>query len=327
MAIPGHDAVAWVLKRLSGANDPAAERRRWWLVGLVLLAVLGVGMIASISMRLRRGVDALHTGLSRLEDDFEYRLPPIGGDLGSVAYAINRMAERRGALEVTLRRQDRLAALGKVVSGVAHEIRNPLNSLMLTLEVLDRRVHKGAAAGDEVRQAIDEVHRLDQILARLLAFGRPDFDNRRVQDVRPLLERALRIVDERAQRKRVSIAVHTPATDLLSADLDALAIEQILINLLLNGIDASPEGGTIKVATFADRDGLRIEVADSGDGIPADVRAQIFNPFFTTKENGTGLGLALSREMASHHGGTLEFESNGGGTTFVLRLPSRLEPV
>ena len=320
VAVPPNDTIAWVLKRLSGANNPAAQRRRWWLAGLVLSAVLGLAMTFTISFRLQHGVEALQTGLSRLEHDFDYRLPPIAGDLGGVAQAVNRVADRRGTLEQTLRRQDRLAALGRVVSGVAHEIRNPLNSLRLTLELLDRRVRKGAAAGEEVREAIDEVDRLDQTLGRLLTFGRPDVHNRRVHDLQPLVDRAVRIVGDQARKKDVRLVLHA-ATGPLKAEVDALAIEQILINLLMNAIDASPERGTVTISTRVGIDGVRVEVADTGRGIEPTDREQIFNPYFTTKENGTGLGLAISREMASHHDGSLEFESNEDGTTFALLLP------
>jgi signal transduction histidine kinase len=306
-------------------NDPAFQRRRWWLAGLVLSAMLGLGAIVSISIRLRQGVDTLRTGLGRLESDFIYRLPSTAGDLGKVAQAINRMADRRGALETTLRRQDRLAALGRVVAGVAHEIRNPLNSLMLTLELLDRRTRQGTASGQEVRQAIEEVDRLGQILDRLLAFGRPEFENRRVQDLQPLLERARRVIQDEAQRRNVEVAVADSTPGRLQANVDALAIEQVLINLLLNAIDASPGGTSVTVEAATEPQGIRIEVHDKGPGIPEAAREHIFDPYFTTKENGTGLGLAVSREIVCQHGGSLEFESNGSGTTFVLRLPAPLE--
>jgi signal transduction histidine kinase len=320
-----HEAAAWTLKRLPRVNDPAFQRRRWWLAGLVLSAMLGLGAIVSISIRLRQGVDTLRTGLGRLESDFIYRLPSTAGDLGKVAQAINRMADRRGALETTLRRQDRLAALGRVVAGVAHEIRNPLNSLMLTLELLDRRTRQGTASGQEVRQAIEEVDRLGQILDRLLAFGRPEFENRRVQDLQPLLERARRVIQDEAQRRNVEVAVADSTPGRLQANVDALAIEQVLINLLLNAIDASPGGTSVTVEAATEPQGIRIEVHDKGPGIPEAAREHIFDPYFTTKENGTGLGLAVSREIVCQHGGSLEFESNGSGTTFVLRLPAPLE--
>jgi two-component system sensor histidine kinase HydH len=164
------------------------------------------------------------------------------------------------------------------------------------------------------------VDRLDQTLGRLLTFGRPHVRNRRLHDLRPLVDRAVRIVDDQARNKNVHLLLQA-APEPLKADVDALAIEQILINLLMNAIDASPEHGTVTIAARVEPQGIRVEVADTGRGIdPAD-REQIFNPYFTTKESGTGLGLAISREMASHHDGSLDFESTENGTTFALRLP------
>ena len=318
--VSSQDAVAWALKRLPGANDPAAQRRRWWLAALVLLTVLGLGSVVLISIRLRKSVDVVNAGLGRLEHDFSYRLPAIGGDMGRLARAINQMADRRSILEATLRRQDRLAALGKVVAGVAHEIRNPLNSMRLTLEMLDRRMQRKSASGEEVQAAIEEVDRLDRILAQLLSVGRPDLDDRKVQNLQPLLDRAVRIVQDQSQRKDVEVK-YTNDSGGLDADVDALSIEQVLINLLLNAIDASPAGRTVRIAAAAGQRELRIEVNDEGPGIPEGARDHLFDPFFTTKENGTGLGLTVSREIARQHGGSLEFESRGAGTTFVLKLP------
>jgi signal transduction histidine kinase len=317
------DGVAWALKRLPAANDPGAQRRRWWLAGLVLSAVLGLGALVSTSIRLRQGVDTLNKGLARLENDFSYRLPPVGGDFGRVATSVNRMSDRRAALEGHLRRQDRLAALGRVVAGVAHEIRNPLNSLALTLELLARRVQRGTATGEEIRDAIEEVNRLEQILARLLAFSGTRMESHIEQDLSPLLQRALRVVHEQAQQKQVRIALSVQDAPL-RAVVDGLAIEQVMINLLLNAIDASPKGGTVTLSAEAELGRIRIAICDQGPGIPENVRDHVFDPYFTTKENGTGLGLAISREIAGQHGGNLEFTSATGGSTFTLTLPVRL---
>src|SRR5690606_30998962 len=133
-------AVAWSLKRIAGVRDPIYIRRQWGLLALVLLATMAVGGVVAMSVRLRRGVDAVNAGLKRLESDFSYRFPEGTGELGAIAAAINHMADKRAELEATLRRQDRLAALGKVVGGVAHEIRNPLNSMRLALELANRRL-------------------------------------------------------------------------------------------------------------------------------------------------------------------------------------------
>ena len=129
----------------------------------------------------------------------------IRGDLGQVAQAINRMAERRAALEEKLRQQDRLAALGKVVAGVAHEVRNPLNSIKLTLQLLDRRLKKGIAASNEVEECLQEIDRLDMIVGRLLAFGRPVMTNRHMQEIEPLIHQAIKMVHEPMQQKSVQI--------------------------------------------------------------------------------------------------------------------------
>jgi signal transduction histidine kinase len=315
-------SLAWTVKRLAGVRDPVVERRRWWLAGLVTSALLGLGGLISISIRLRRGVDTVNLGLHRLESDFTHRLPAIGGDFGEIGKAINQMASRRQALEATLRQQDRLAALGKVVAGVAHEIRNPLNSIRLTLELLGRRVQRGVVRGDEVEGALDEVDRLDRILARLLAFGRPGLEERRVQDVRPLIERAVKMVQEQSQSKNVPIKLESEG-ETFEADVDGLQLEQVLLNLLLNAVEASPGGRPVRVEAARQKGAVQIRVSDEGPGIAESIRDHVFDPYFTTKETGSGLGLAVSREVIAHHGGELTFESNGRGTTFVLRLPAR----
>jgi signal transduction histidine kinase len=319
----GGGAIAWTLKRLAGIRDPGLERRRGWLAGLVLATLLGVGGIISISLHLRRGLATVNAGLRRLQDDFSYRMPPIPGEFGDVAQAINNMADRRKALEVKLRQQDRLAALGKVVSGVAHEIRNPLNSLRLTLELLERRTRRGAARSDEIHEAIGEVDRLDQILGRLLAFGRPALDERRRQEVRPLVDRAVRLVQEQARSKSVVISTAYPDHDPVEAEVDGLQLEQVLINLLLNAIEASPPGQEVELSVMKREEQIEIRVRDHGAGIPASVAEHIFDPYFTTKETGNGLGLAVSREVVARHGGALEYEACADGAAFVVELPVR----
>jgi signal transduction histidine kinase len=321
--VEGHDVHAWSLKRLGETRDPAAEARRWWLAALVLSALTGLGGMISITVHLRRGVDTVNQGLARLESDFAHRLPEIQGDFGRISSAINQMADRRRELESTVRQQDRLAALGKVVSGVAHEIRNPLNSIRLSLELLHRRLQRGAARGEEVRGAMEEVDRLDRILARLLAFGRPSLDDRKMQPLLPLVERAAGMVRELSERKGVEVRVQWNGDEPVEADVDALQVEQVLINLLLNAIEASPAGGAVEVVIGARNGSVELRVKDQGCGIPAAIRDHVFDPYFTTKDSGNGLGLAVSREVVANHGGELGFETGERGATFLLRLPVR----
>jgi signal transduction histidine kinase len=320
-------AVAWTARRASLTRDPMAEPGRLWLSALVFFTIIGMFGIVSIWYMLHSGVAGIRKGLHKLEDDFTYRLPMIRGDLGLITQAINGMAERRVALEAELRRQDRLAALGKVVSGVAHEVRNPLNSMKLTLQLLDRRLKKGAPVTHEIQEALREIDRLDMIVGRLLAFGRPGMINRQVQNVMPLIEQAARMVQEPAGQKKVRINIQKPEPDA-AADVDGPQIVQVLINLLLNAIDASPSSGTVQVDVALAETEVRIVVTDQGGGIPEESKPHVFDAYYTTKPNGSGLGLAVSREIVANHGGSLDFETRPSGTTFILALPTdRSQPL
>lgn len=319
--LEGSAGAAFALKRLSRARDPVGRRRRWVYGALALSAMLGVGAMVSLWFALRTGVARISAGLRFMQHDFTYRLPAIGGEFGRISRAINEMADRRTALEAEVRRQERLAALGKVVAGVAHEIRNPLNSMRLTLELLERRLKKGAASGEEVRAAIGEIDRLDRILARLLAFGRPAPADRRPQSLRPLLEEAVHMVQEQARTKGLQILVQAPPAELI-ADVDGPQIVQVLVNLLLNAIEASPLSGRIEIAARAGDGRIEVRVTDYGPGIPDEIRPHIFDAFFTTRAEGAGLGLSVSREIVAAHGGELDYDPQGPGTTFRMSLPA-----
>jgi signal transduction histidine kinase len=316
-------AAAWTLKRVSWADQPGVGRRTAWTVALALSAALGIAGTLSVWLFLRFGVQTIRSGLRRLEQDFSYRLPAIPGELGEIAQAVNQMAGRRAALEGELRRQDRLAVLGKLVAVVAHEIRNPLNSLRLTLELLRRRMEKRAARPEDVEAALGQVDRLDGILTRLLAFGRAAPLDRRPQDLLPVLEQAVRMAAESARPKGVEVKLHPAPQTTLLAEVDVAQIQQVLLNLLLNAVEASSPGQSVEVRCSPQQETLTISVTDHGPGIPEEVRPYVFDAFFTTKPNGTGLGLAVSREIVGRHGGQLDFQTGPAGTTFRLRLPLR----
>jgi signal transduction histidine kinase len=319
-SVRSNEMTIWTMRRVTVLRYPLFATNHGWLGALVFLTILGVGGIISIWYMLHSGVKGIRQGLRRLEDNFSFRLPAIRGDLGQVASAINRMAERRMALEEKLRQQDRLAALGKVVGGVAHEVRNPLNSIKLTLQLLERRLKKGVATSNEVQECLQEIDRLDMIVSRLLAFGRPAMTNRRVQKIAPLIPQAIKMVHDPMQKKDVRIDTIIMDEEL-AADVDGSQIIQVLINLLLNAIDASPARGTVKLTVTGLGLNVCIRIADEGTRIPDDVRPHVFDAYYTTKPEGSGLGLAVSREIVVNHGGALEFESEAGGTTFIMLLP------
>ena len=319
--VAGRPIRVWTLKRLLNVNNAGASQRTWLLGGLAVSALLGFGALLSMSLQLRRGVDQLQQGLRQLEGDLSYRLPSVSGDLGAVASSVNKMADARDALEQQLRQRERLAALGRVVGGVAHEIRNPLSSMRLTLELLARKIRKGEADISQIDAAVAEVDRLDVILTKLLAFGRPGAEERELRPLFPIVERAVHMAEERASRRGIRIAVKQESASDCAARIDGAEIEQVLLNLLLNAVDASPDRDRVDVALRNGSNRLAIEIADRGSGIDPEVRDKVFDPYFTTKDTGSGLGLAVSRQIARRHGGDLTFSTQPGRTVFTLSLP------
>jgi len=194
------------------------------------------------------------------------------------------------ALEEELRRQDRLAALGKVVSGVAHEVRNPLNSMKLKLQLLERRLTKGIPASDEIQEALREIDRLDMIVSRLLAFGRPAILNRQVQALQPLVEQAIRMVQEPAHKKDVrfetremedslEVDVDGP-TNCAGADKPVPECDRRVLAFRSGPCGSERSNGCVRVA-----------VSDQGSGIAEEVKPHIFDAYYTTKPNAaTGSG-------------------------------------
>jgi signal transduction histidine kinase len=313
--------VAWALKRIRSVRDPGLARRRWWLIALVLLAGAAVGGVVAMSIRLRRGVELINKGLRELESNFSHRLARVAGELGTIVQAINRMADRRAALEASMRQHDRLAALGKAVAGVAHEIRNPLNSMRLSLELAQRRLRKSGAGADEIEGALSEVDRLDVIVTRLLTFGKPGFEDRRTQDLRPIVERVVRMLEPQASDKAIVVRLSLPDRPL-EANVDSGQIEQVLINVLLNGIEAAPHGSDLEITGDVDGQQVRVGIRDAGEGVPNAIRDHIFDAYFTTRGSGNGLGLAVSREFIVNHGGSLELLNSETGAHFLIRLPA-----
>jgi signal transduction histidine kinase len=233
---------------------------------------------------------------------------------------------RRKELEEEVRKADRLAALGRLSAGVAHEIRNPLAGIRTTAEILRGRIGSDADLGRFVDVILEEALRLDRIVGSLLQFAKPSAPHRAAVRLTDLLDRASRLAAGRAADRGVSLRV-VAGRDLPEPVADRDQMLQVVLNLLLNGIDATPPGGEVTVRCEADRDELRFVVEDGGEGVPPSLRERVFDPFFTTKPGGTGLGLSISQNIVRAHGGRLRLERPEGGrsravVTLPLRLPS-----
>jgi two-component system, NtrC family, sensor histidine kinase HydH len=237
----------------------------------------------------------------------------------------NRRLERA---EAEVRRSERLAALGQLIAGVAHEIRNPLGVIRGSAEMLACKLSPSdALAGELAGNISSEADRLNGIVTRFLDFARPMQMRRELASVPAILDRALKTVGNGCVEDRVELE-RQYAADLPPVPLDAELCEQVFSNLALNACQAMGEqGGKLRVAARPAQSGVRrgveIEFEDTGPGVPEELREQIFNPFFTTKREGVGLGLSIVAKIISEHGGSIRLLSpRASGACFQIFLPA-----
>ncbi len=315
-------AVVWAMKRLVGRGAPGAVRRELLLSILVLAALMSIAGTLASGLHLARGVAQIKRGLSALEQNFEFRLPERSDELGGIGGSINRMASVRRKLERELRREDRLRATGRLAAGLAHEIRNPLNSIRLTVQLLERRLETNSIRREDLRTVQTEVDRLSVLLNDLLDLQRSRQPRPEVQPVLPVVEHCITLVERQAKMQNAAICLNN-AGEELRAFFDLQQLTQTVVNLLLNALEASPAGGTVHVRTSHENGIARVEVEDEGPGLDSEQQERLFEPFYTTKPAGTGLGLAVSRELMRSQGGDLRYAAGPTGARFVVELPRK----
>jgi len=215
---------------------------------------------------------------------------------------------------------DRFATVGELATGLAHEIKNPLAGLSGALEVLVEDLRGTPEQRDVIVEMQHQVARLTRIMESLLNFARPPQALMRPTDLNVTLENVLFLVQQ--QRSQAPIEIRSELSPGLPSVLaDPAQLEQVFLNLCLNGIQAIAAGGVLTVRSKPTETGVTIEIQDSGPGIPEAIRPSVFRPFFTTKRNGSGLGLAISARIVADHGGHIDFQCpEGGGTVFFVHL-------
>jgi signal transduction histidine kinase len=244
-----------------------------------------------------------------------------------VMYAMGvDVTDERDMLRRTLR-AERLAAVGTLAAGLAHEVRNPLNSATLQLQVLRRRIDRGTTDPGELLPIVeivhDEIRRLDRLVSDFLSFAQPRPLRLEPLLIDELVQGVAELLRLEAEADKISIVVELGAGEG-TVEADAERMRQVLLNLMRNAVEAmSAQGGSLTLRTApADVEGnARIELEDSGPGFPED--APIFDAFYTTKASGTGLGLSIAYRIVADHGGSLQADSRPGRTRFVIKLPQQ----
>jgi PAS domain S-box-containing protein len=251
-------------------------------------------------------------------------IPESSGDAGEVwgALVTLRDLESRALIGSELETSERLSALARITAGVAHEVKNPLNSMRLWLETLKETLPKDHEASTQAVRILDsEIDRLDRVVKRFLDFTKPV--EMRVDDVElaPLLSKVIEVARPETERSKVTVEMRL-AEGVPPLRGDGELLRQAMLNLVLNAVEAMPGGGRLLVSLDRRGDDAVIMVSDTGKGIPPEHRSRIFQLFYTTRKGGSGLGLATTFRIVQLHNGSIDFVSEvGRGTAFRIELP------
>lgn len=328
-------SAAWAFQRVSnvmGVSD-------WPNLAALLLLALSIMVVTGLALitvrQLKTGVADIESGLEDLTTDLSRVVTsPNPTELARIATAINELAAslrvnlvRQAELERELRNTERLSALGRVVAGVAHEIRNPLSAIKLKVQLAQRSNYSADQLNNSFSVITDEIERLDKLVRRLLELGsRPKLEFVDV-DIGALVSKRAALVNELATDASIQIRVATQPEVLVSGEEDRLA--QVIDNIVRNALEAMPAGGNLDISTHSliNQNGagaVQIEFRDTGPGINPMEQEHVFEPFYTGRATGTGLGLAIARAIVEEHGGRLWFTSApGSGSSFVMELPGK----
>ncbi|WP_428305890.1 sensor histidine kinase [Lacipirellula sp.] len=298
------------------------------------LAALAAGY--AIARTIHRSLVQLHIPmqnvagkLSEVAGDFvvstKLDLDDLGPALQRVSTEVTEVVEQLHARHREIVRADQLASLGQLAAGLAHEIRNPLMAMKMLVQTAQQQQGPGGLDGRDLQIMDDEIRRLEHLLTEFLDFARPTPLKRTIVDVRGIVESTVDFVQRQADARGATLHCHLPAEPVM-LEIDAPRIRQVVLNLLVNAIHAAPTGGniwiTIEPTTGGKPSGYRIKVADDGPGIGPRETTRIFEPFYSTKETGMGLGLAVSQRIVRSHGGELALDRGDySGAVFVIELP------
>lgn len=246
---------------------------------------------------------------------------PDGNEVGSVIGLLDITV--RKLIEDRMRRMERYMGLGSLAGGLQHEIKNPLTALSLHVQLLEEQL-AGMTPDEEVRRMLavirTEVARIGGVLEAFRDFASIDKLELQQVDLCELIWRQIDLVRPQAARQGVTLRGRCPA-DPVFATIDCGRFEQVLLNLMLNALEAMPNGGELSISAALDGPMARVEISDTGGGIPENLQDKILDPYFTTKSHGTGLGLAFCEKIIRQHDGALDFHSSPAGTTFSLTVP------
>lgn len=329
--------VAWAYDSLNNELSGAPPFELNMLLNAAVIC--GVALALYIIVMLRRQVNQIQKGLEAMKKDGSVRLSANNTELGSIAASINTLADtiiqqqhEREQLQRQIQQRERLASLGQLVAGVAHQIRTPIAAIKTRVQLWQRAISapklkrktssNNNITYDSMDLVVRELNRAETIVRQLLYFSKQRKLQLQQSNLHDILALAVESLRDRCKQQRIKLIKEFAARNPVIA-VDRRELHEVVTNLIINSIEAMPKGGTLVVATNDDsHQHITFSVSDSGPGIPAEKVASIFDPFFTTKDSGTGLGLSIAYEIVTAHGGKIEYHTNHfHGATFIVALP------
>lgn len=278
--------------------------------------------IAKLSVRLHDMQTHLDRDVGELKLEFGKDWAAIDRQIDRVLVRVKQTAEQLQRHQQEILRAEQLAAVGQLAASVAHEIRNPLTSIKILIDIAMRPQAPQALNKQDLKVIREEIGKLEQTAQTLLDYAKPTKLQLRTADMSEVLLQAVNLIRPKAQQQGVVVDINEPKTGV-SCSMDASQIGHVFVNLLLNSLDAMPEGGKIGIAVEDTEDGsVRVRVSDNGPGIAQEMVPLLFHPFSSTKATGTGLGLSICQRIVRDHGGTIDYDAlSGGGARFTVMLP------
>lgn len=306
--------------------DIMLARKNTFYILIFTFSGLMFGLIVTIIIlnNMASNINQVVKGLNDIEKDFDCKLPALNGEMGKITESINNMADslkEKEQLEERLAKSEKLAALGQLISGVAHEIRNPLGIISATAQVMEKDFKEVEGIEEYIHVIKEQAERQGKVIQELLDYARPSKPMFFKTDINPVIESVLSFITHYVKDKNIKIEFNKDdSLPLLEIDVDK--IKQVFVNIIINACDAMKEGGLLSINTFKEENYIGIRFKDSGSGINEQAIKNIFNPYFTTKQGGTGLGLAISNQIIEAHNGYISVKSEKNkGTEFIVHIP------
>ncbi|MCG9127405.1 HAMP domain-containing protein [Candidatus Poribacteria bacterium] len=307
--------------------DEIADAKRTLTWSMLGIAVFVIALVAFISQKIGKNLTdpikdlvgfTTQVAEGNLDNQCEIKTQD---EIGDLTVAFNQMTHDLKQSRDKLIQAERLATAGKMSASFAHEIRNPLSSMRMLSQMLMKKPDVTPEQQKSLEYILEEIERIDNIVKGLMDFARPTTLNLEQQPLPPVLQSVLALMEANLEHHQIHL-VSDFSSDLTEFKFDSDKVKQAFMNVVLNGMEAMPEGGTLTVSTFKEKAAVCIQVMDTGVGISEEDIDHLFEPFFTRKDKGTGLGLANVKRILEEHNGKIEIDSTlSEGTTVTMWLP------